>query len=147
MRRPLAALALCVILSSALAAGRAPARIAGPGAIRVEPARTRIALASVHLELGDLKLHGRDLVGRFEVHVPLFPSMDDHGTVSLRAEMPLEEALREGAQFTGTATSQLTGEVKPVDCTVEPDGTVRIAVKTSKRTLRFDSRYTILATR
>ena len=115
-----------------------------PVAVRVAPTQTRVAFASVQLALGDLEVQGGELVGDFKIHVPLFPARDDHGRVSLRTDLPLEEVLREGGRFAGKANSQATGRVHDVRGSVDAAGHVLIAVTTSDRTLQFASRYTIV---
>ena len=115
--------------------------------VRVEPAQTRVAIASVYLELSDLKVQADTLVGSFELRVPLLPAKDDHGTLALLMDAPLQECLRPGATIHGLASSNTTDRVYPIACALEPDGRVRIAVTTHDRTLEFTSRYTVLQPR
>jgi hypothetical protein len=140
VRALLAALTFC----AAAAVAPPSADLVPPLAVRVAPAETRVAFASVQLALGDLQPRGQELVGDFEIRVPLFPARGDHGTVALRMDGPLEQTLHEGTIFEGKATSRVTGRVHAVRCSVEADGQVRIAVTTSTRTLQFASRYTVL---
>jgi hypothetical protein len=140
MRVLLAALTFC----AAAAVAPPPADLVPPLAVRVAPAETRVAFASVYLALGDLQPRGRELVGDFEIRVPLFPARGDQGTVALRMDGPLEQALHQGTLFVGKATSRITGHVHAVRCSVKADGEVRIAVTTPARTLQFASRYTVL---
>jgi hypothetical protein len=130
--------------SVALYALVAPGSPASEVRVRVEPAQTRVAIASVYLELSDLKVEADTLVGSFDLRVPLIPSKDDHGTLALLMEAPLEQCLRPGATIRGLASSKTADRVYPIECAVEPDGRVRIAVTTHDRTLEFTSRYTVL---
>ncbi|HET9300798.1 MAG TPA: hypothetical protein VFO11_12695 [Candidatus Polarisedimenticolaceae bacterium] len=122
---------------------------AGPSApevrVRVEPAQTRVAIASVYLELSDLKVETDTLVGSFALRVPLVPSKDDRGTLALPMDAPLEQCLRPGATIRGLASSKTTDRVYPIACAVGADGRVRIAVTTRDRTLEFLSHYTVLS--
>lgn len=113
--------------------------------VRVEPAQTRVAIASVYLELSDLKVEADTLVGSFDLRVPLVPSRDDRGTLAFPMDAPLEQCLRPGATIHGLASSKATDRIYPIECTVGPDGRVRIAVTTRDRTLEFISRYTVLS--
>jgi len=133
-----------------LAAAVALYALVGPGApaqevrVRVEPAQTRVAIASVYLDLSDLQVQADTLVGSFALRVPLVPTKDDHGTLALLMDAPLQECLRPGATIRGLASSSTTDRVYPIECAVEPEGRVRIAVTTHDRTLEFTSRYTVL---
>ena len=131
--------------SVALYALVAPGSPASEVRVRVEPAQTRVAIASVYLELSDLKVEADTLVGSFELRVPLIPSKDDRGTLALPMDAPLEQCLRPGATIRGLASSKTTDRVYPIACAVGPDGRVRIAVTTHDRTLEFTSRYTVLS--
>ena len=136
MRLLAAAVALYALLGSRLPAPEVQ--------VRVEPAQTRVAIASVYLELSDLKVQADTLVGSFQLRVPLIPTKDDYGTLALLMDAPLQECLRPGATIHGLASSNRTDRVYPIECAVEPDGRVRIAVTTRDRTLEFTSRYTVL---
>jgi hypothetical protein len=140
MRALLAALTFC----AAAAVAPPSADLVPPLAVRVAPSETRVAFASVHLALGDLQPRGQELVGDFEIRVPLFPAKGDHGTVALHMDGPLEQTLHQGAIFVGKATSRITGHVHAVRCSVEADGRVRIAVTTPARTMTFASRYAVV---
>ena len=82
MRAVLAALTFC----AAAAVAPPSADLVPPLAVRVAPAETHVAFASVQLALGDLQPRGQELVGDFEIRVPLFPARGDHGTVALHME-------------------------------------------------------------
>jgi len=131
------------ILSAALALTAAVTAGPPPAVVRVAPTWTRVGIASVQLELSDLELRGDALVGRFQIHVPLLPSRDDQGTITLRMDAPLEQSLRPGAKVLGSASSETTGP-HAVACDVDADGGVRIAVTTSDRVLSFVSHYQVL---
>lgn len=131
------------LVAVALYAVVAPGPRAPEVRVRVEPAQTRVAIASIYLELSDLKVEADTLVGSFDLRVPLVPSKDDHGTLALLMDAPLEQCLRPGATIHGLASSKTTDRVYPIECAVEPDGRVRIAVTTRDRTLQFNSRYTV----
>lgn len=134
--------AVFALLLLSLAAPATPSTT--PCSVRLEPSKTWVSLAPVYLDLGELELRGEELVGEFRVRVPLLPSHNDEGTVTLRPGASIDEIARNGGAFEGTALSRLTGDTRTVRCEARPDGTVRIAISTPQRTLRFESRYTIV---
>ena len=110
--------------------------------LRIEPARTRVGLASVHLEVSDLALHGNQLIGRYTIRVPLFPSKNDEGSIQLRAPRgaaggPLDTLVGQAQSDDGSATREVICEVREGDV-------LRIAIATDDRVLTFWTRYTKL---
>lgn len=143
VRGAILAVLLCGAWSAALPDA---ASLPDPGraSIRIEPTRTRVALARVHLKLGELRPDGNDLVGNFEINVPMLPLSDDRGTVRIHVPGSFPELARRGVVLDGTARSE-SGQVNPVRCRVSPDGSVTISITTPRRTLSFDSRYRLVS--
>lgn len=115
-----------------------------PRGVRIDPTSTRVMVASVHLELGDLEADGEELTGAFQIRVPMFPWKDDHGQVRMRLGAPLRDVVRRGGVLEGEATSDSSGHVRQIHCEVRSDGSLRISVTMPDRVLEFDSRYRIL---
>jgi hypothetical protein len=103
-----------------------------------------VAIASVYLQLSDLKVQAGHARGQLRAARAHHSTRDDRGTLALLMDAPLQECLRPGATIHGLASSNTTDRVYPIACAVEPDGRVRIAVTTRDRTLEFTSRYTVL---
>jgi len=80
------------------------------------------------------------LEGTYQIRVPLSPRQNDSGRVLLRAPGSIDALGDNPATVTGSALSS-TGHVHEVVAHMQPNGVVRIRVITSKRTLRFKSRY------
>lgn len=107
----------------------------------MEPARTRVGLATVNLLVSDLRLNEDALVGRYEIRVPLAPWMNDRGEIRLEAPAPLENVISGGGTASGTGHSVLDGRTHSITCAFEPDGTVQILVDTDRRDLAFKTQY------
>jgi hypothetical protein len=106
------------------------------------PAKTRVGLARVNLEVRDLRLAATDtIVGTYEITVPLAPWKNDRGAVSLRAEESLERLTTDGGTLSGSGHSEMDGRNHSIVCRFETDGFVAIHVTTPDRELRFRTRY------
>jgi hypothetical protein len=126
------AVVLCWVL------GLAAAPLAA--AIRIDPAKTWVGLARVHLTVSEVRLTPMGLDASYAIRVPVWPGGDDVGTLSLRADRSMDQVQRSGGTLVGTALSQ-SGVVRPVTCEVARDGRLRIDIAMDDRTISFDTRY------
>jgi hypothetical protein len=109
----------------------------------LEPARTRVGIASVRLEVSGLTLAEGALVGTYEISVPLLPMLDDRGTVRFDLVGSLDQALAKGSVLTGFGHSVLDNRKHRVDCIFGDEEAVQITVDTGDRILSFHSRWTM----
>jgi hypothetical protein len=117
----------------------APSLIATP-AVRIDPAKTWVGMARVHLTVTDLQLSEDRLDGAYGIRVPILPGKNDTGTLRLHAPKTIDEISRLGGELTGTARS-VSGEVREVSCAIEPGGEMRIDIALESRTVSFKTRY------
>lgn len=117
----------------------APALEAQPG-IRIDPAKTWVGAARVHLMVTEVELTDGELEGAYRIRVPFLPGKNDTGTLQLRSARSLDEIQRLGGTLDGTAHS-VSGEVREVVCDIRPDGTMRIDIAMERRTVSFTTRY------
>lgn len=118
----------------------APAAAEKPVRFQFVPAHTHVGLARVTLLVSDLVYRGGNLIGSYEVRIPLAPWRNDRGEMSLRLREPLDRMLASGRTATGIGHSAEDGRVHPVTCSFEADGTIQISVETPERTLAFTTR-------
>jgi hypothetical protein len=109
---------------------------------RLEPAKTWVGIARVHLAVSELTVVGDALVGIYEIRVPLAPSKDDRGTVRFELTRPLETALVEGGSLVGLGKSELDHRTHHIRCAFGDGESVQIVVDTPERRLQFQSRWT-----
>jgi hypothetical protein len=136
-----AILLVCVLASAFVGASTADAPHL---AFSIEPSKTRVGIARVHLVVGELRLTEGVLEGSYSIRVPLRPSKNESGTIRLLVPVSLEQIRREGANLAGHAENARDGERRGVICDVHGDGRIRIEITTDKRTLSFDSRYHLI---
>jgi hypothetical protein len=137
-----AAIACALLLPALLPAGRLAAGGAPPGpavGVRLDPSKTWVGPARVHLDVGDLKLSGHELQGEYRIRVPLRPSENDVGTIRLAAFSSLEQMQKAGGTLIGDARSAY-GKVHLLLCEVRPGGDVLIDVISDVRTMTFKTR-------
>lgn len=109
--------------------------------VRVDPSKTWVGLARVHLEVTDLRSAGSELTGRYRIRVPLAPSKNDSGTIVLKLAQPLDHLQEAGGEAAGNAHSEINGKTRSVDCRIRPGGLISIRITTDDRTLRFKTKY------
>ena len=109
--------------------------------LRIAPARTRVGLARVTLEISALRLAGDRLLGTYEVKVPLAPMMNDRGHIDLSVGDSLTRIMAERGIVRGTGHSVLDGRDHPITCRFGPERTVAITVDTGRRVLAFKTSY------
>jgi hypothetical protein len=129
----LAAIAFCVAPFGGTGAGSSE----GPISFRIEPTKTWVGVARVHLEVTDLQWTGGELVGRYSVRVPLIPSRNETGTIAL--EMHELQQLP-GGTLAGTAHND-RGQIHGVDCTIQAGNLIEIRITTEKRVMTFETRF------
>jgi hypothetical protein len=136
------AIACALLLAACLPAGSLAAEETPAGAatgVRLDPSKTWVGPARVHLEVGDLQLSGHELQGEYKIRVPLRPSENDVGTIRLATLSTLEQMQADGGTLIGDARSAY-GKVHLLLCDVQPDGSVLIDVISDVRTLTFKTR-------
>jgi len=109
--------------------------------VLVEPSKTWVGMARVHLEVGELWLSGNELAGAYQIRVPLLPSRSDVGTLRLQLSDSVEQLRGVGGTLVGSARSSRTHNQNDVVATVTGDGRIRIDVYMKDRVLSFKSRY------
>ena len=131
---------LVIVLALALGGSLAVAR-GWPG-VRLEPTKTWVGVARVHLEVSELTVVDNALVGTYEIRVPLAPARDDRGTIRFELGGPLEQTLVDGAVLSGLGQSVLDHRTHRIRCAFGEDDSVRIDVDSGDRRLSFRSRWT-----
>lgn len=139
MRNKAGYIATALVL--ALSTGGALVGSTGMGGVRLEPAKTWVGLARVHLSVSDLKVVDQALVGTYEIHIPLAPDRDDRGTVRFELERPLDQTLLEGTVLLGLGQSSVGPRTHRIRCAFGDDESVRIEVDSGDRRLSFRSRW------
>ena len=109
--------------------------------IRVEPCKTRIGIARVHLMLSDLRLSGDRLLGDYRIKIPLAPVLNDRGTIEIGLDRPLSQIIASRGTVAGRGHSLLDGRTHPVVCEFGSAGDVKITIDTGDRILAFKTRY------
>lgn len=128
----------------ALTLGLMVASIAGATtrSLVVEPARTRIGIARVVLNIAPLTITDEGIVGNYAIRIPLAPFMNDSGKIEIPIT-DLNETLVSGSTIHGTASSREDGRVHDVACTFKESKKVRIVITTPDRVLAFETPYTL----
>lgn len=132
---------ITTVLVLALATGGVLVGSPGLPGVRLEPAKTWVGLARVHLSVSDLKVVDKALVGTYEIHIPLAPDKDDRGTVRFELERPLDQTLVEGSVLLGLGQSTVGPRTHRIRCAFGDDDSVRIEVDSGDRRLSFRSRW------
>jgi hypothetical protein len=114
---------------------------------RIEDAKSRVSLASVKLSVSDLKPEEGNLVGEYTIRVPLMESKNDHGKIILPLNISMENLNVVGGTLRGRAVSYKDREkTNSIVCRIFPgeEQTIELDITTDKRTIQFESRYTIV---
>lgn len=118
-------------------------------AFKIENTQCRVGIASVKLSVSKLTPKGGNLVATYSIDVPLSKSSSDTGLIVLPIELTVDQLGTRGGTLTGVAYSNKEGATpNKIICEVRPheDQGIRLSIITDKRTLRFKSRYTVIAT-
>jgi hypothetical protein len=114
---------------------------------RIDDSKSRVSIASVQLSVGDLTAVDGQLVGDYNIQVPLMQSKNDHGRIVLPLHMSLAELGKKGGTLTGQSISHKANTTpNKIVCQVIPqkDQAIRLAITTDNRTIQFTSRYQIV---
>jgi hypothetical protein len=118
-------------------------------AFKIEDAKCRVGIASVKLSVSELTHRDGNLVATYAIQVPLSKSSNDTGLIVLPIDVTVDELSKKGGVLRGTAYSNKQG-AKPnaIVCEVRPltDKGIRLEITTDKRTLNFESSYTVINT-
>lgn len=109
--------------------------------LSIEPARTRVGLARVKLEIRDLAVAGDRLRGTYEVKIPLAPGLNDRGLIDIDLQGQLDNILARRGTVNGTGHSALDGRSHPILCEFGPDRTILITIDTGDRVLAFKTHH------
>jgi hypothetical protein len=116
-------------------------------AFNIEDSRTRVGIASVYLTVSELKPIDGELIGYYEIDVPLMRSKNDSGRIVLPIDMSVDQLGKTGGVLKGIATSkQDASKRNKIVCEIRPmeNKAIRLAITTSERTLHFVSKYTVV---
>jgi hypothetical protein len=134
---------LLVCLLCVTAAPLVPAT--GRTCVELAPAKTRVGIARINLDVRDLRLEGDDtIVGVYEIKIPMAPWRNDSGEISLHAPEPLEQLTADGGTLSGSGLSVEDGRIHEIVCEFEADGFVDIHVISPDRELEFRTRYELV---
>lgn len=114
---------------------------------RIEDSRAFVGFAPVYLTVSELKPEEGYLVGTYEIRVPLKSSKNDHGKIMLPLKAKVDDLGENGGVLRGKAYSNTEeGTVNQIVCEIIPEKnqTIRLAITTDKRTVQFNSRYTVV---
>ena len=116
-------------------------------AFRIEDSKTRVGIASVNLTVSELKPIDGELIGYYEIEVPLMSSKNDSGRIVLPLDKSVSELGEKGGVLKGTATSTRNKDIRnKIVCEIRPlsNKGIYLAITTPDRTLNFESKYTVI---
>jgi len=116
-------------------------------AIRIEDSRAFVGIAPVYLSVSKLKPEGGNLVGTYSIKVPLKTSKNDRGKIVLPLDSKVSVLGSKGGVLKGKAHSHTEeGTINDIICVILPekDQAIKLAITTKKRTISFNSRYTVI---
>lgn len=114
---------------------------------KIDDSKCYVGIAAVYLTVTELKQVDGNLVGGYEINVPLKKSKNDKGKIVLPLDTPLATIRKQGGTLRGKAYSQkkarppnlIVCELGPID-----HKKVSLAITTNKRTLHFKSKYKLI---
>lgn len=115
---------------------------------RIEDAKSRVSIASIKLSVSDLKPESGNLIGEYTIEVPLMKSKNDKGKIVLPLDSSMDELGANGGVLRGQAISYKKGTTpNAIVCEIIPnkDQKILLEITTDDRTLKFSSRYSIIA--
>ena len=116
-------------------------------AFRIEDSKTRVGIASVNLSVSELKPIDGELIGYYEIEVPLMRSKNDSGRIVLPLDKSVRELGNSGGPLNGIAYSQKDKSIRnKIVCDIRPldKKAIFLAITTADRTLHFESKYTVI---
>jgi hypothetical protein len=116
-------------------------------AFRIEDSRSFVGIAPVYLSVSKLEPKDGKLVGTYSIRVPLRSSKNDKGIIVLPLDVRVSDLGAKGGVLRGKAHSQTDeGVVSDIVCVILPekDQAIKLAITTKKRTINFESRYSII---
>lgn len=116
-------------------------------AFSIEDSRAFVGIAPVYLSVSKLTPEGGNLVGTYSIRVPLKSSKNDRGKIVLPLDIKVSELGAKGGVLKGKAHSQKDDKsINEIVCVILPekDQGIRLAITTDKRTINFNSRYTVI---
>jgi hypothetical protein len=114
---------------------------------KIEDSQCRVGIASVKLSVSELTPKEGNLVASYSINVPLSQSSNDTGLIVLPIDLSVDQLGTHGGTLTGFAYSNKDGATpNTIICEVRPqdDQGIRLAIITKQRTLKFESRYTVI---
>jgi len=116
-------------------------------AFSIEDSRAFVGIAPVYLSVSKLKPEGGNLVGTYEINVPLKTSKNDHGKIVLPLKDKVSDLGDKGGVLKGKAHSHTEeGVINDIVCVIMPqkDQAIKLAITSRNRTINFKSRYTVI---
>jgi hypothetical protein len=126
--------ALAALLFSAAASGSSVQ-------LKIDPAKTRVGLSRVRLEITDARLDDTGLEATYRLRNLFIEPKSDTGAIDLTAHEPLDRLLGSGGTLMGHAHSAITGRKHVVHIRLRPDGTMRVDFQIGHRIMTFKTRY------
>lgn len=113
----------------------------------IEDSRCFVGIAPVYLTVTKLTPEDGNLVGYYEIKVPLKTSKNDRGKIVLPLDIAIENMDAKGGVLKGKAHSAINAKtISSIVCKIIPqkNQTIELAITTKDRTLKFVSRYSII---
>lgn len=114
---------------------------------RIEDSRAFVGIAPVYLSVSELTPKDGFLVGTYEIRVPLKSSKNDQGKIVLPLDTKVGDLGANGGVLRGKAHSNADeGTINRIVCEIIPEKNraIRLAITTDERTIKFNSRYTVI---
>jgi hypothetical protein len=118
-----------------------------PFTFKIDDTKCRIGIAAVKLSVSELTPKDGNLVATYTIIVPLKQSENDTGLIVLPIDLTVDQLHEHGGVLRGKAHSLQKGKASnTIICEIGPNHTksIQLEIITRKRTLKFQSRYTVI---
>lgn len=121
-----------------------------PLRVEIEEASCRVRLAKVFLDVTDLRYVDGSMMGQYSIRVPLMPSKDEIGALTLPLRASPRDYFLSGGELVGLG-HPLNKDEPPRNITAtlepqkgqQPEGVIRLRIDTGQRILEFDTLYAV----
>lgn len=117
--------------------------LAGPAGeiLSIERCKTRVGLASVILEVTNVRVLADRIEAAYQVKIPLLPILNDRGQLRIDLPLPLDEIIRNRVPLVGQGNSVDGNLQHRIYAALLPDGKMEIRIETGSRILDFRTFY------